>query len=206
MAEKSMTIAYSVGDKLYLNLTNKCPCACIFCIRNNGNGAYGSDPLWLEHEPSLEEIKDAIKKADPSKYTEIVFCGYGEPTEALELLCSTADFIKQNYNDIPTRLNTNGLSDFINKKPTAHLLKGRIDTVSVSLNAATKDEYLRVTRPKFGEDSFKEMQRFAAECKKYVKKVMFTIVDILPKEEIEQSKALAEKLGIGLRIREYIEE
>ena len=86
------------------------------------------------------------------------------------------------------------------------MLKGRIDTVSVSLNAATKDEYLRVTRPKFGEDSFKEMQRFAAECKKYVKKVMFTIVDILPKEEIEQSKALAEKLGIGLRIREYIEE
>lgn len=206
MAKKSMTIAYPVENKLYLNLTNKCPCACIFCIRNNGDGAYGSEPLWLEHEPSLDEIIDAIEKADPSKYTEIVFCGYGEPTEALELLCSTADYIKEKYPDIPTRLNTNGLSDLINNKPTAKLLKGRIDTVSVSLNAATKEEYLRVTRPKFGERSFEEMQNFASDCKKYSEKVMFTIVDILSPEETEEANKLAEKLGIGLRIREYIEK
>lgn len=206
MAQKSMTLAYPVGDKLYLNLTNKCPCSCIFCIRNNGDSAYGSQPLWLEHEPSLAEITDAIKNADPSKYTEIVFCGYGEPTESIELLCSTADFLKENYPNIPIRLNTNGLSDLINDRPTAYLLKGRIDTVSVSLNAATKDEYLRVTRPKFGECSFEEMQKFASECKQYIDKVMFTIVDILPQEQIEMSKKLAEKLGIDLRIREYIEE
>lgn len=206
MAQKSMTLAYPVEDKLYLNLTNKCPCACIFCIRNNGDSAYGSQPLWLEHEPSLAEITDAIKNADPSKYTEIVFCGYGEPTESIELLCSTADFLKESYPNIPIRLNTNGLSDLINGRPTAYLLKGRIDTVSVSLNAATKDEYLRVTRPRFGECSFEEMQKFASECKQYVDKVMFTIVDILPQEQIEMSKKLAEKLGISLRIREYIEE
>lgn len=206
MAKKAMTLAYSVGDKLYINLTNKCPCACTFCIRNNGDGAYGSDPLWLEHEPSLDEMTAAIEKADPSEYTEIVFCGYGEPTEALELLCGAADFVKDRYPLIPTRLNTNGLSDLINGKPTAHLLEGRIDTVSVSLNAPEKEEYLKVTRPKFGEQSFDEMLRFACECKKYVGKVMFTIVDILPKEQIEASKALADELGISLRIREYIEE
>ncbi len=206
MAKKSMTIAYPVEDKLYLNLTNKCPCACIFCIRNNGDGAYGSEPLWLEHEPSLDEIIAAIEKAEPLKYTEIVFCGYGEPTEALELLCSIADYLKEKYPNIPTRLNTNGLSDLINGKPTAGLLKGRIDTVSVSLNAATKEEYLRVTRPKFGECSFEEMQKFASSCKEYVNKVMFTIVDILSPEETAESQKLAEKLGIGLRIREYIEE
>lgn len=205
MIKKSMTLAYEVGDKLYLNLTNKCPCACTFCIRNNGDGAYGSDPLWLEHEPSFEEMTAAIEKAEPERYTEIVFCGYGEPTEALELLCRTADYLKEKYPQIPTRLNTNGLSDLINKRPTAHLLKGRINTVSVSLNAADKEEYLKVTRPKFGEIAFEEMQRFAAECKKYTDRVMFTVVDILPAEEIEASRRLAEKLGIELRIREYIE-
>lgn len=204
MAKKSMTLAYSVGDKLYINLTNKCPCACTFCIRNNGDGAYGSDPLWLEHEPSLDEMTSAIVKAQPMKYTEIVFCGYGEPTEALELLCDAADFVKKNYPGIPTRLNTNGLSDLINEKPTAHLLKDRIDTVSVSLNAPEKEDYLKVTRPKFGEKSFDEMLRFACECKQYVKKVMFTIVDILPEKQIEDSKKLADSLGITLRIREYI--
>lgn len=199
-----MTLAYPVEDKLYLNLTNRCPCACIFCIRNNADGAYGSDPLWLEREPTIQEMCDAIDKADPSKYTEIVFCGYGEPTAALRLLCGAADHIRENYPDIPTRLNTNGLGDLINGESCAPLLKGRIDTVSISLNAGTKEEYLRVTRPKFGEESFAAMQKFASECKDYVERVMFTVVDVIPPEEIEASKALAERLGIQLRVREYI--
>ena len=45
--KKAMTISYEVGNNLYLNLTNKCPCSCTFCIRQNADGAYGSDPLWL---------------------------------------------------------------------------------------------------------------------------------------------------------------
>ncbi len=202
--KKSMTLTYPVGDKLYINLTNRCPCACVFCIRNNGDGAYGSDPLWLEREPVLSELCEAIDKEDPMKYKEIVFCGYGEPTEALELLCGTADYVKSKYPAIPTRVNTNGLGDLINGKRIAPLLKGRIDTVSVSLNAGTKEEYLKVTRPKFGEMSFEAIQRFAVDCKEYVNKVMFTIVDVIPKAEIEASKALAEKLGVDLRIRKYI--
>ncbi|MBQ8688653.1 MAG: TIGR04100 family radical SAM protein [Ruminococcus sp.] len=201
-----MTIAYRVEDKLYLNLTNRCPCACTFCIRNNGSGAYGSDPLWLEHEPTFEEVKAAIDKADPSQYTEVVFCGYGEPTEAIGLLCGTADYLRSMYPGIPTRLNTNGLADLIHGRETAHLLKGRINTVSVSLNAGTKEEYLRVTRPRFGEEAFAAMQRYAVQCKDYTDKVMFTVVDILPPEEMAASRALAKKLGVGLRIREYIEE
>ena len=75
--KKAMTISYEVGDNLYLNLTNKCPCACTFCIRNSADGAYGSDPLWLEHEPDFDEIMSDIDKRDLSKYKEIVFCGYG---------------------------------------------------------------------------------------------------------------------------------
>ena len=84
--QKAMNISYEIGNKLYLNITNKCPCNCTFCIRNNGDGAYGSDPLWLEHQPTAEEIIADIKKRDLDKYSEVVFCGYGEPTCELETL------------------------------------------------------------------------------------------------------------------------
>lgn len=92
--KKAMTITYKVGNNLYINLTNKCPCACTFCIRNNADGAYGSDPLWLEHEPSMEEIIDALAKEDLKSYNEVVFCGYGEPTCRLKELIETAKWIK----------------------------------------------------------------------------------------------------------------
>ena len=82
--EKAMTITYEVGGNLYLNITNRCPCACTFCIRTLCDGAYGSDPLWLEHEPSQEEIFAALEQRDLSRYREVVFCGFGEPTERLD--------------------------------------------------------------------------------------------------------------------------
>ena len=93
--KKAMTISYEVGNNLYLNITNKCPCACTFCIRNNADGAYGSDPLWLEHEPTLEEIFADFEKRDIKKYDEIVFCGYGEPTERLETLIKSAEYLRK---------------------------------------------------------------------------------------------------------------
>ena len=89
-----MTILYPVGQHLYVNLTNQCPCACTFCIRQNGDGAYGSDSLWLEHAPDFDEVKAAFAKWDLSGFTELVFCGYGEPTEALELLLMSAVYAK----------------------------------------------------------------------------------------------------------------
>ena len=92
--QKAMTIAYAVGKNLYLNITNRCPCACTFCIRTMCDGAYGSDPLWLDHEPSMEEIREALDKEDLSHYQEVVFCGFGEPTERLETLCETAKLLK----------------------------------------------------------------------------------------------------------------
>lgn len=200
--KKTMTIVYEVGDNLYVNLTNKCPCSCTFCIRQNADGAYGSDSLWLEHEPSAEEVIDALEKADYKKYKEIVYCGYGEPTERIEVLTETAKFIKEN-NGPAVRVNTNGLSDLIHKKPTAYMFEGVVDTVSVSLNAGTKEEYLRVTRPSFGEESYEAMQKFAAECKKYVKNVVFSVVDVIGEEQLKASQEMADKLGIKLRIRKY---
>ncbi len=200
--KKAMTIVYEVGNNLYVNITNKCPCSCTFCIRQNSDGAYGSDSLWLEHEPSIEEIIEALEKADYKKYNEIVYCGYGEPTERIDVLVETAKFIKQNNGPL-IRINTNGLSDLIHNKPTAFLLEGVADIVSVSLNAGTKDEYLKVTRPKFGEESYEAMQKFAVDCKKYVETVMFSVVDVIGDEQINSAQIMSDKLGIMLRIRKY---
>lgn len=202
MKQKAMTIVYEVGKNLYLNITNKCPCACTFCIRAMTDTAYGADPLWLEHEPSKEEILAELDKWDLSKYPEVVFCGYGEPTERITLLAEIARELKKR--GVKTiRMNTNGLADLIHGRKTAQELEGAVDIISVSLNAGTKDGYLDVTRPKFGEGSFEAMQQWALDCKKFAPKVMFSVVDILPKEELDAAKALSEKLEIPLRIRVF---
>lgn len=197
-----MTISYIVKGNLYLNITNRCPCSCTFCIRQNGDGAYGSDSLWLEREPTVDEIKAELDKyGDMKQFSEIIFCGYGEPMERAEDVSVIGKYIKSKWN-IATRINTNGLGDLIHGKSVAYLMEGAIDTVSVSLNAGTEKEYMAVTRPKW-DNSFEALQKFALDCKKYVKKVMFTVVDVIPKEEIEASQQLADKLGIPLRVRKY---
>lgn len=201
---KAMTLSYEIDGSLYLNITNKCPCSCTFCIRSNGDGAYGSEPLWLEHQPTFEEIKADLEKRRLGEYKQIVFCGYGEPTCELELLKQTAEYIKS-VCSVPIRINTNGLSDLINGRETAAELSGLIDCVSISLNASTKEVYDKVTRPSFKDkDCFAAMLKFAGDVKKYVPQVMFTVVDVIGEEEIERSRKIAESVGVRLRVRELI--
>lgn len=202
---KAMTISYEVGKNLYLNLTNQCPCACTFCIRNNGDGAYGSDPLWLEHEPTMEEIKADLSKRDISAYNEVIFCGFGEPTCRLDALLETAKWLKSNCETVKFRLNTNGLGDLVNNRPIAEELCEIIDTISVSLNAGTKEEYMKVTRPKF-ENAWEAMHKFTADCVNTGKsQVVMSVVDVISPEQIEASREVAESLGAVLRVRTYDE-
>ena len=107
-----MTITYSVKSGIYVNMTNRCPCACTFCLRNNRDSVYGSEPLWLDREPTVREICESIDNWDLSKYSEVVFCGYGEPTERLDDLLIVAAHIRSK-SDIKIRINTNGLADII---------------------------------------------------------------------------------------------
>lgn len=197
-----MTIFYKYGGKLYVNVTNRCPCNCIFCIRQNGDSVGDADSLWLEHEPSLEEIIAAYQASDGSDCDEVVFCGYGEPLERLEIVLDTCRYLRS-VSDKKIRINTNGLSDLIHGKPTAHLLKGLVDTVSVSLNAASAPEYTRVTQPCFGEPAFAAMLRFAGECKESVPRVIFSVVDVISADEIAACHRLADEMGISLRVRPY---
>ena len=201
--QKAMNISYEIGNKLYLNITNKCPCNCTFCIRNNGDGAYGSDPLWLEHQPTAEEVIDDLKKRELDSYEEIIFCGYGEPTCEFEILKQTAAYIRS-VTKTPVRINTNGLGNLINKRDIAPEFEGLLDTVSISLNAPDAQAYDAVTRPSFkGVNCFEEMLRFAKQVKEFVPNTMLTVVDVIGQEEIAKSKAVADSVGIQLRVRTY---
>ena len=198
-----MTITYKVKNGIYINMTNRCPCACTFCLRNNGESIYGSDPLWLDHEPTVEEVCASIDDWDLDQYDELVFCGYGEPTERLDDLLQVAAYVKGKSN-IPIRINTNGLSDLIWKKRTAPLLKGKIDTVSVSLNATNAEEYNQLVRPKFGIDSFQAMLDFTKDCVQYVPNVVMTVVDVVTTpEEQDICRSICASVGASLRVRPY---
>ena len=200
-----MTITYAGRNSIYVNITNRCPCACAFCLRHNKDHVFSSNSLWLEREPTVKEICDSINAWDLENYDEIVFCGYGEPTERLDDLLQVASYVKAN-SKVRIRINTNGLSDLINGEKTAHKLKGLIDSVSISLNATNKEEYFKIVRPKFGIGSYDAMLSFAKDCTEYVEEVVMTVVDVVTsKEDQERSREICESIGVTLRIRPYEE-
>ena len=200
-----MVITYPVKSGLYVNLTNRCPCACVFCLRQNAPGIFGSDSLWLEREPTVDEILASIESRNLDDFTELVFCGYGEPTERLDDLLAVARHVKSIRPGMHVRVNTNGLSDLIHGEPTAAKLKGLVDTVSISLNTPDPEEYLKVCRPKFGLESWQAMLDFAKNCRDYVPNVVMTIVGepVTTPEVQEKCKAITDSLGVRLRIRPY---
>lgn len=200
-----MTATYRVKDGLYVNLTNRCPCACTFCIRQNGSGAYGSDSLWLEREPTADEVRASIE-ANLGDCKELVFCGYGEPTERLDVLLEIAAWFRTTHPDVPIRVNTNGLSDLIAGDSTAHRFKDLVDTVSISLNAPTAEEYAALCRPKFGAAAYPAMLKFAEEVKRYVGKVVLSVVgtDTLTPEKEAACSRIAASLGVTLRVRHFV--
>ena len=164
--------------------------------------------MWLNHEPTAQEVIDAIKEESKlerfKNYKEFVFCGYGEPTEALDVLLEVADFLKANYT-LPVRINTNGLADLINNKPVSPLLAGKIDVLSISLNSSNPEIYEKTVRPIFKEKAFPAMLAFAKEAKNYVPKVVLsTVATTITKEDEEACSRLCEQLGVTHRIRKFV--
>ena len=200
-----MVITYPIKSGLYVNLTNRCPCACVFCLRQNAPGVFGTDSLWLDREPTVDEVIASIESRNLDDFTELVFCGYGEPTERLDDLLAVAKHVKSIRPGMHVRVNTNGLSDLIHGEPTAAKLKGLVDTVSISLNTPDPEEYLKMCRPKFGLESWQAMLDFAKSCREYVPNVVMTIVDapVTTPEIQEKCKAITDSLGVRLRIRPY---
>ena len=200
-----MTITYQVKNAVYVNLTNRCPCNCTFCLRHNGPGVFGSGPLWLEREPTLEETIASLGQWDYERFREVVFCGYGEPTERLDVLLAAAAHLKERDPALRVRVNTNGLSDLIHGKPTASLFVGKVDCLSISLNTDDPAEYLSVCRPKFGAAAYPAMLKFTQEAAALLPSVVMTVVGepVTSLEKQERCRKIAEGLGARLRVRPY---
>lgn len=198
-----MTILYKIHNGLYVNLTNKCPCRCSFCLREDKNSSSLYGDLWLEREPSVEEVKNEFLKCDLTEFDEIVFCGFGEPTMRLYDIFEICRFLRT-ITDLPIRINTNGMADLIHGKNTAPDFKGLIDIVSISLNTPNKERYFEITKNKFGIDSFDAVIDFARNVKPYVKKIVLSTVETtITKEEEEECRKIADEVGAVYRIREF---
>lgn len=194
-------ILYTYKNQVYANITNRCDCSCQFCIRSHQDSVGEAENLWFQAEPTLEEIKAAMDAFDFTGYEELVFCGYGEPTCALENLLASAAYAKEKYG-MKIRLNTNGLANLYHERDIIPELSKVIDSISISLNAPTPEKYQEVTRPQF-ENAFPALLAFARKAKEAFAHTQLSIVDVLPQEEIEACQKLADENGIYLRIRKY---
>ena len=190
---------YRYGDNLYVNLTNRCCNDCTFCIRNNGDGIGDSGCLWLDCEPTAEECIDRIKAA--GDYSELVFCGYGEPTYRVDEMVKIADFAHA-FGKV-TRLNTNGLGNLINGDDIVPRLARAIDVISVSLNADNANDYDKVCRSIYGTDAFGAMLDFTRECVKAGANTVMSVVAV-DGVNVNKCREIAASVGAHLRVREYI--
>lgn len=200
----AMNIVYKYQGGLYVNLTNRCTNKCKFCIRFTPSGVDQID-LWLEHEPSVDEIINALKDAGFTSYKEVIFCGFGEPLMRADAVLEVCRFIKAQDKNIKTRINTNGHGNKIAGRDITPDMEGLVDTLSISLNAENAKKYNEICVCDYGEEGFYDMLDFAKVAKDHVPNVVLSIVDVIGKDEIEECRKIAEKIGVTFRVREYSE-
>lgn len=199
--DKKDIYVYKYGDGFYINLTNDCCNDCTFCVRNEGNAIDGHD-LWLKCEPTAMEVIEQLNANDLAAAKEIVFCGYGECTYKIDTVIEVAKFIHSIGKK--TRINTNGLGNSINNRDIVPQLLGNIDVVSISLNESDAIKYDEVSRSVYGLQAYGMILEFAELCVKAGIETIFTVVDCIPKEDIEICKNVAKSVGAKLRVRELI--
>ena len=205
--KKGFTITYAYGDNLYVNPTNRCNYNCEFCLRKNGNdGSIYTHNLWLEREPTREEMLESIESHDLSRFKQLVFVGFGEPSYRIDDICWVIDRMKEHGTKIYTRMDTNGTGCLIHGRDICPEFEGRFDMVSISLNTDTTEKFNALCHP-VQENAYEAMKAFAKEIQKYVPTVMMTVVDTIPAEEIEACRKICEEeIGAIYRVREYIED
>lgn len=202
--EDTMVITYVIKNSLYVNITNLCTNRCEFCVRDTENHG-GLPNLRLEREPTLQEIIADVSSYNLNMFSEIVFCGFGEPTCRLYDMLETCKKIRE-VSTTPIRVNTNGHASMILTEDTAPAFKGLVDCVSISLNAADSYTYTKLCHPRFGEDAFTGVVRFAREVSKYVPKVVLTVIrGTIPEADIERCSKIAADIGAGFRVRDLVE-
>ena len=199
VVDQTTQIAYKIRDSLYLNITNRCTNACIFCAKFEDFVVKGHE-LKLDHEPDMDELKRAI--GDPSRYSEVVFCGYGEPLLRLELVIELSRWLKQQ--GIKVRINTDGQANLVHGRNILPELAGLVDAVSVSLNAPDQATYQRLCQSSFAEDGYQAVKEFLQLAREHIPEVVASAVTY-PGVDIEACRRIAEEIGVEFRVREYQE-
>ncbi len=195
------TITYKIRNSLYLNLTQRCTANCVFCTRLTNPVVQGYN-LALDREPTVNELIEEI--GDPTRYEEIVFCGFGEPTLRLDVLKQVAQVIKQKGGR--TRLNTNGHGNVIHQRNILPELAGLIDEVSVSLNADNSKAYDDIVQPlpNFRGNIYQEVVNFIESARQHIPEVQASIVTHQPGVDEAKCESISEnKLDVKFRARRY---
>ena len=120
----------------------------------------------------------------------------------MDNLVASGAYLKETHPGIKIRLNTNGLGNLFHKRDIIPDLAKVVDRVSISLNAASAEEYQKVTRPQF-ENAYSAMLEFAKEANGVFEHTQLSIVDVLPIEDQKTCQRIADDLGIHLRIRKF---
>jgi TatD DNase family protein len=197
---EEVRLAYKIRNSLYLNLTNRCTNACVFCAKRRDYHVKGH-LLRLPGEPSVSDILTLV--GDPSGYDEIVFCGFGEPLLRLEEVKEISRKLKERGAKV--RVNTDGLANLVHGRDVLPELAGLVDALSVSLNAPDADAYSRICPNRFGSSSFAALLDFLREAPRHVPSVTATAV-ALPGLDTEAVRRLAESVpGVSFRLRSYDE-
>jgi len=197
------SILYRYGRNVYINLTNRCPCDCTFCYRNLSNKIGDSDNLWLKEEPSVDDVMEEILALDPGCYNEVVFCGYGEPTERLDALLEIARRVRSETGK-KVRLDTNGLGCILNGRDIVPDLAAVLDSISISLNAPDAEIYGELCRPEFGaERSYSEILDFIRRCKAVMDSVTVSVVGgTMGSYDEGRCRTMASEFGVRFRVRD----
>jgi cyclic pyranopterin phosphate synthase len=197
------SVVYWIDNILYLNITNKCPNNCYFCIKRFRNGIQEFN-LKLESEPKIEEVMEKLRKVIRKKnWKEIVFCGFGEPLERLGLVLEVTRQINNQYRKT-IRVNTNGQGYLLNKgiDIVNELKNAGVTKVSISLNAHNKQVYNQICKPET-KDAYENVLDFIIRAKEVGLETIATAVRV-PEVEITKVKEVAESLGVKFVLREYI--
>ena len=199
-------LVYELDGKIYINLTNKCTNDCIFCLRKDKDDVKGQK-LWLDDENSTAQ--DVIEQFEKIKMhnvgSEVIFCGYGEPLLKLDVLKDVAKYIKENYPNTKIRINTNGHANYVYKRDIVPELKGLIDTISVSLNGESSQEYNELSQPVF-EGAYEEVKKFIKSCADNGIETVASVVEGYKGRHLDLDKCekIASDLGAKFRVREWI--
>ncbi|MBE6420628.1 MAG: radical SAM protein [Elusimicrobium sp.] len=206
-------IIYRFGDGVYINLTNRCPNLCAFCIKTKWQMDFHGNNLNLQgNEPSPTQVVAALdEELKKAPFKEVVFCGYGEPTMRLDALLFTAQMLKGwkaqcKYPPFTVRVNTNGLGNLINHKDIVPELAKLVDDINISLNAQNEETWQKIVRPAEGyEHGFEAVREFIRSCAQAgFRKVLASCVDQTGADNQAVQK-IAEEDGATFYLRSFLD-